>query len=78
MVPFRLSQAVTSAMSPEAVAGAAAMAKDAASRFSAAAPAPAAAPDATAEGGVDKRSPTAEDSDKAAKARAGKQKTDKS
>jgi hypothetical protein len=67
-------QAVTSAMSPEA----AAMAKDAASRFGAAAPAPAAAPDATAEGGVGKRPPTAEDSDKAAKARAGKQKTDKS
>jgi hypothetical protein len=68
-------QAVTSAMSPESMAGAAAMAKDAASRFGAAAPA--APADATAEGSVGKRSPTAEDSDKAAKARNSKPKTDK-
>jgi hypothetical protein len=75
-------QAVTSAMSPESMAGAAAMAKDAATHFGAAgqaAPAAAAAPtDATAEGSAGKRSPTAEDSDKAAKARGGKPKTDKS
>jgi hypothetical protein len=75
-------QAVSSAMSPESMAGAAAMAKDAASRFAAAgqaAPAAPAAPtDATAEGSAGKRAPTAEDADKAAKARNSKPKTDKS
>jgi hypothetical protein len=66
-------QAVTSAMSPESMAGAAAMAQDAAARFGAAAPAAAAA-----AGSAAKQAPTPDDSDKAAKARNGKQKTDKS
>lgn len=66
-------QAVTSATSPEAMKGAAAMAQDAATRFGAAAnPATAAAGDAG------KRAPTAEDADKAAKARNNKPKADKS
>jgi hypothetical protein len=69
-------QAVTSAMSPESMAGAAAMAKDAASRFGAAVPAAPAGP--AAEGNAAKPAPTAEDSDKAAKARAGKPKTGQS
>lgn len=66
-------QAVTTAMSPDALKGAAAMAQDAASRFGAAAT----PPSAGSQDNANKRSPTAEDSDKAAKARNAKPKTDK-
>lgn len=66
-------QAVTTAMSPDAMKGAAAMAQDAASRFGAAAT----GASTGAEDSANKRSPTAEDSDKAAKARNAKPKNDK-
>jgi hypothetical protein len=70
-------QAVTSAMSPESMAGAAKMAQDAAASFGAAATATPSAP--ASQGDAGKRPPTPDDSDKAAKAaRNGKQKTDKS
>jgi hypothetical protein len=74
----QFKQAVSTAMSPEAMASASAMAQDAAARFSAAAQPPA-TPDGGTAGGTDNASASAQPAGVAgAKPRNGKPKTDKS